>query len=118
MAEFTYSTRQVITRQRADELTGRIGKFSGKDKELALELKSGHTGAKIFRDISREFYENKGLKPSQWFGRKGILPASRPHQGLLDAFVPKRYQPSYLYIIDKLSQFPFSRGWQIGRAHV
>lgn len=112
MAEFTYSTRQVITRQRADELMGRIGKFSGKDKELALELKSGHTGAKIFRDISREFYENKGLKPSQWFGRKGILPASRPHQGLLDAFVPKRYQPSYLYIIDKLNQFPFSRGWR------
>ena len=33
------------------------------------------------------------------------------HQGLLDAFVPKQYQASYLYMIDKLNQFPFSSGW-------
>lgn len=42
---------------------------------------------------------------------KGLLPGSRVHKGLLDAFVPKAYQDSYLYIIDKLNQFPFSYGW-------
>ncbi|MCI9184405.1 MAG: DUF4132 domain-containing protein [Lachnospiraceae bacterium] len=106
MADYDYNTRQKITKGRSEELYRRIGKFAASDKDLALELKEKeNTAHKMFQDISRQFYARKDARPSRWFTQGGA------HQGLLDAFVPKRYQPSYLYIIDKLNQFPFTRGW-------
>ena len=29
----------------------------------------------------------------------------------MDGFVPKVFQESYLYVIDKMNRFPFPRGW-------
>lgn len=110
MAEFDYNTRQAISDRRKEELNRRIGKITGQDRELAQEL-AGQTGSgKKVDQIMRTFYE-KGSTPSGWFKKKGLLPGSRIHKGLLDAFVPKAYQESFLYIIDKLNRFPFSYGW-------
>lgn len=112
MVGFDYNTRRAVTLKRIQELEKRIEKLSGHDKELALEvagrLKDGknRTGR-----IAREFYANPDKKPSEWFGQKGLLPGSKVHKALLNAFVPSEYQESFLYIIDKLNQFPFSYGW-------
>lgn len=111
MEGFDYNTRRVITNRRKEELNQRIQKVSVQDRELALELagQNGANGEKVGQ-IVKTFYEEKKA-PSQWFKKKGILPGSRIHKGLLDAFVPSGYQESFLYIIDKLNQFPFSYGW-------
>ena len=29
----------------------------------------------------------------------------------MDAYVPRDMQPSFLYIVDKLNRFPYSKGW-------
>lgn len=112
MKAFDYNTRREITNRRKAELEQRIRKLSGNDKELALELleQPGRSGEQI-RKIANQFYENPAKKPSQWFEQRGLLPMTRVHKGLLDAFVPENYQESYLFIIDKLNQFPFSYGW-------
>ncbi len=113
MAEFDYNTRAAITSRLEEERKERIKKsgLSGSDLELAEEIcKQGWGGEKI-REISKEFYRDPGKKPSQWMKQKGKLLGKRIHQPLLDAFVPKAYQESFLYIIDKLNQFPFSKGW-------
>ena len=60
--------------------------------------------------IEQEFRAQKDQKPSDWFRQQQS--GARAHQGILDAFVPADYQDSYLYIIDKLNQYPFSYGWQ------
>ena len=87
MADYDYNTRQKITKGRSEELYKRIGKFAASDKDLALELKEKeNTAHKMFQDISRQFYARKDARPSRWFTQGGA------HQGLLDAFVPKRYQ--------------------------
>lgn len=113
MAEFDYNTRRAITKKREEELDKRIQKsgVSGHDKELAAEIRGREWNGKRITRIGQEFYHYPEKKPSQWMKQKGVLPESRPHQPLLDAFVPKKYQESYLFIIDKLNQFPFSRGW-------
>lgn len=112
MGEFDRNTRRVIADGRKKELERRIQKLSGNDRELALELvgQYGANGEKVGR-IAREFYAKKEKTPSQWFKQKGLLPGMGVHKGLLDAFVPEKYQESYLYIIDKLNRFPFSYGW-------
>lgn len=111
MAEFDNNTRKKITDGLKEESNRRIGKLSGQDRELAQELisQSYGGGAKVTR-IAKQFY-GTNQKPSQWFEKGGLLPGMRVHKGLLDAFVPEKYQKSYLYIIDKLNRFPFSRGW-------
>lgn len=113
MAGFDYNTRRAITKKREEELEKRIQKsrVSGNDRELAAEIRGREWNGKRMTRIGQEFYHDPGKKPSQWMKQKGLLPGSRPHQPLLDAFVPKKYQESYLYIIDKLNRFPFSRGW-------
>lgn len=112
MKVFDYNTRREITNRRKAELERRIQKLSGNDKELAQELlgQPGRSGEQI-RKIAKQFYANPEKKPSQWFEQKGLLPIMRVHKGLLDTFVPEKYQESYLLIIDKLNQFPFSYGW-------
>lgn len=113
MAEFDQNTRKEITERRRRELEQRMNKLSGQDLQLAKEVSdSYHAGGYEIRQIAREFYREKGKRPSQWFGRGSMLPGSRAHKGLLDTFVPANYQDSYLYMIDKLNCFPFSRGWQ------
>lgn len=109
MAEFDYNTRMAITNRRKEELNRRIERIAGQDRQLAREVAEQNGGEKTAQVI-KSFYE-KGSTPSGWFRKKGLLPGSRIHKGLLDAFVPKAYQDSYLYIIDKLNQFPFSYGW-------
>ncbi|MDE7249456.1 MAG: hypothetical protein K2N82_06110, partial [Lachnospiraceae bacterium] len=90
----------------------RIQKLSGQDKELAQEL-IGQSGSRreMVSQIAKQFYAQPEKKPSQWFNQRGLLPIVRVHKGLLDAFVPEKYQESFLYMIDKLNQFPFSHGW-------
>ncbi len=111
MAEFDTNTRQAVTKRRKEELNRRIAKISGQDKELAEELAAGYyDGREQVNRIAEEFYADGKKSPSDWFNRKGAL-GRRVHKNLLDAFVPEKYQASYLYIIDKLNRFPFSRGW-------
>ncbi len=111
MADFDYNTRSAITKRRQEELERRMRALSGEDRKLAQEIQSRSGGEQIGR-IAAQFRARKELTPSRWFLRKGFLPGSRVHKELLNAFVPKAYQASYLYIIDKLNQFPFSCGWQ------
>lgn len=112
MAEYDYNTRREISNRRKQELEKRIGKLSGQDRELAEELaKQGRAVGEQIDRIVNEFYGKEEKTPSQWFLQKGLLPGTRVHKGLLDAFVPENYQKSYLSIIDKLNQFPFSYGW-------
>lgn len=87
METFDYNTRRAVTDRRKEELNRRIRKISGQDRELALELagQSGSNGEKVGQ-IVRTFYEEKKT-PSQWFKKRGILPGSRVHKGLLDAFL-------------------------------
>jgi len=113
MAEYDYHTRAAITKRLEEEQKERMGRsgISGSDKELAEEIfKQAWFGERI-RAIEAEFYRDPGKKPSQWMKQKGKLPGRRVHQSLLNVFVPKAYQDSFLYIIDKLNQFPFTRGW-------
>ena len=112
MAEFDYGTRREISQKRKEELDQRIKKLSGQDKELAMELTEHTAGSNSqISKIAKDFYLNEEKTPSQWFLQKGLLPGTRVHKGLLDTFVPEKYQKSYLYIIDKLNRFPFSYGW-------
>ncbi|MCI8578857.1 MAG: DUF4132 domain-containing protein [Lachnospiraceae bacterium] len=112
MADYDGTSRLAIRKELERQLQKRIEKLSGHDRELAQALVKSQTEAdRLIGRIAGGFYGDKGKKPSQWFGQKGVLPMQRPHKALLDAFVPKGYQDSYLYIIDKLNQFPFSRGW-------
>lgn len=112
MAEFDYNTRREISKKQRAELDRRIEKLSGHDREIAKEIvEQGRNGGEQIDRIVNVFYAKEEKTPSQWFKQKGVLPGTRVHKGLLDAFVPEKYQESYLYIIDKLNQFPFSYGW-------
>lgn len=112
MADFDYTSRKVITNRRTEALNERLKKVSVEDKALAKEIAENDTryGNQITK-VQNEFMERKDLKPSRWFDKKGLILPRLVHQGLLDAFVPKERQASYLYIIDKLNQFPYSRGY-------
>lgn len=118
MAEFDYGTRREISQKRKEELDQRIKKLSGQDKELAMELTEHTAGSNSqISKIAKDFYLNEEKTPSQWFLQKGLLPGTRVHKGLLDTFVPEKYQKSYLYIIDKLNRFLFLRVEQKNGAH-
>lgn len=100
MAEYDGNTRARLEKARREERFKCIGRLAGSDKDLALELAGdyGVNGGNVSQAIS-EFYE--GLKPSAWFQGRDLL----------KIFVPEEYRSSFLYIIDKLNQFPFSYGW-------
>lgn len=115
-AEFNYNSRQNITKMRSEQLKERIRRLTGEDKKIAEALlKSGGRYCNVtdpgIREVAELFYQNPGMKPSEWFGKKGWLPGTRAHGGLLDAFVPREMQESFLYIVDKLNRFPYSIGW-------
>ena len=112
MAEFDYSTRQAISRQLREQREKRMQKLSAQGNALAQEILFGRNGGEQISQIIGQFRVQKEKKPSQWFTQQRTVPGSHSHRELLNAFVPKKYQDSYLYIIDKLNQFPFSRGWQ------
>ncbi len=113
MADFDYNTRKAISQRLEEEQKARIGRsgVSGGDLKLADEICGQAWGGEMIRKISEEFYRDPGKKPSQWMKQESGPFGKRIHQPLLDAFVPKAYQESFLYIIDKLNQFPFTRGW-------
>ena len=104
MGEYDYNTRLEITRKRDKDLEQRMkkAKLTGHDRELAREISNRELSGKNITKAGEEFYKNEEKKPSDWIRQKDQL---------LDVFVPKGFQDSYLYIIDKLNQFPFSRGW-------
>ena len=112
MADYDYSTRSKLRNKLENQLEKRINQnCTADDKQLAKEIQGGGYGEQYeqITSVEKEFRARSGLKPSDWFR----LPnGARAHQGLLDAFVPADYQDSYLYIIDKLNQYPFSYGWQ------
>lgn len=122
MAGLDYQARREITLKRTEQLKERIGKLSKHDKELALEIAGlRRTSANHIGRISQQFsgtdFSEGQKKPSDWFLQEGTIPGTRVHKGLLDVFVPQEYQQSYLYMIDKLNRFPFSRGWYRRAVH-
>ncbi len=105
MADFTYQTRRELTQRRKDAQRKRIEQYAGKDRKLVLETHDGYrVDDAAVAAMVRQFLKETAKKPSEWFLQRG-------KKGLLDVFVPKQFQESYLYIIDKLNQFPFSTGW-------
>ncbi|MCI8662407.1 MAG: DUF4132 domain-containing protein [Hungatella sp.] len=102
MAEYDGNTRARLEKARREERFKRIGKLSGRDKALALELAGDYgVNGKEVSEAVNEFYRSEGLKPSAWFGGRDLV----------KVFVPEEYRESFLYIIDKLNRFPFSNGW-------
>lgn len=112
MGEYDYGTRKAITDERKKNLHKRIRKYAKADQTFIEEdYYSYSLDKKQLAPIIREYENDPGKKPSEWFLQPGPKPGAGLHQGLLDAFVPQGCQASYLYIIDKLNQFPFSYGW-------
>lgn len=117
MADFDNNSRMAISQERKRKLKERMDSLSGDEKKLAEEivLINGphYTSDKtpVMDKVIREYYLNPDKTPSQLFAKKGGLFAKKYFGGLLDVFVPKKYQASYLYIIDKLNRFPYSAGW-------
>lgn len=113
MADFDYNSRRAIRNGLESNFEKRISKMAGKDKDLAHEIMGPYNGkGELVNKIIEIFNDHKDLKPSEWFNGEGEFSGAYAHKGLLDAFVPAKLQKSYLYIIDKLNQFPFSYGWQ------
>lgn len=110
MADFDLQTRKAISDRLREQRERRMQKLSAKERELAQEILYGANSGQRIDRIIELFRFRREIKPSQWFTGQGIVPGG--HKELLDVFVPAEYQESYLYIIDKLNQFPFSGGWQ------
>lgn len=107
--EFDYYSRQNITKERVENLRGRLEKVPESGSALAKEVMKAappynSRTTPVMDQIIGEYYQDGGSKPSELFSRQCAA-------GLLDVYVPKGLQPSYLYIIDKLNQFPYSKGW-------
>ncbi len=102
MADFDANTRAAINRKRQEEREKKIGKLDRADQQLARELMgmNPNRAGLITSEVGR-FYGDPSLTPSKWF---------QSHT-LMQAFVPREYEASFLHIIDKLNQFPFSYGW-------
>lgn len=117
MADFDNNSRMAVSQERKQKLKERINRLSGDEKKLAEEIvrMNGphHVSDKtpVMDKVIGEYYLNPDKTPSQLFAKKGGLFSKMYFGGLLDAFVPKKYQASYLYIIDKLNRFPYSTGW-------
>ncbi len=108
MASYDYRAVLAFEEQREKERKERIQRLSGPDKVLAEHIAEGKQIT--FRDLYGEDLRKADQKPSLWFCPDGNICSKGPHQALLDVFVPKDHQHSYLYIIDKLNRFPFTRG--------
>lgn len=102
MADYDYNTRAEISKKLDSEREQRILKLPKKEQELAREIAARYGKHTQIHKIAQLFYADKERKPSAWFGA---------HKKLLHAFLPDQYMKSFLSIIDKLNQFPFSRGW-------
>ena len=108
MADYTYQTRNAIRDRLNREQEERIGKLTGKEQLLARRIADGKW-PELWEELGRD-RERIYRKPSSWYHPEGLQRLISSHQALLDAFVPKAYQQSYLYIIDKLNRFPFTGG--------
>ena len=76
MAKYDYSTRREITIQREEQLKQRMKKVkvSGDDIKLAQEIGQPlYSRQEQIGQITRQFYNDKEKKPSEWFMQKGIL---------------------------------------------
>ena len=99
MGEYDRNTRAAIDQARRTERDRKLGKLSGQDKALALDILESR-GENISKAVA-QFYKNENLTPSQWFRGRGLV----------NFFVPEELTESFLYIVDKLNRFPFSSGW-------
>ena len=108
MADYTYQTRKAIRDRLNREQEERIGKLTGKEQRLARRIADGKW-PELWEELGRD-RERICRKPSSWYHPEGLQRLISSHQALLDVFVPKAYQQSYLYIIDKLNRFPFTGG--------
>ena len=63
MAEYYGNTRARLEKARREERFKRIGKLSGRDKALALELAGDYgVNGKEVSEAVNEFYRSEGLK--------------------------------------------------------
>ena len=111
MAEFDTHTRKVISDRLQEQRNKRIQKLSARERALAEEIIYQYYGSRKQIDhIAQQFRQQKDIKPSQWFcqhtweekkpfqwfGKRKDASGSYAHKELLDAFVPEKYQDSYL----------------------
>ena len=107
MGEYDAGTRMAIDRVRKEEREKRIGRLGKEDRLFAQEIMGNtKTRENLIGQVAAKFYQmpsddKGGSVPSGWFKK----------HGLMEAFVPREYRESFLYIIDKLNKFPFSWGW-------
>ena len=106
MADYDYQRRQAISERLNSERKEKIEKLSGREQILAQKIADGKW-PELLEELGEDCDRISG-KPSSWYEPKE---SACPHQALLDVFVPKAYQQSYLYIIDKLNRFPFTAGY-------
>ena len=106
MADYDYRSRQAISERLNSEQKEKIEKLSGREQILAQKIADGKW-PELLEELGEDCDRISG-KPSSWYEPKE---SACPHQALLDVFVPKAYQQSYLYIIDKLNRFPFTAGY-------
>nr|MDE6924789.1 hypothetical protein [Acetatifactor sp.] len=112
MADYDLQTRKAISDRLREQRDKRMQKLTAGERELAHEILYGANSGRQTDRIIELFRARREIKPSQWFTGQGAVPGGHGHKELLDVFVPAEYQESYLYIIDKLNQFPFSCGWR------
>lgn len=106
MADYDYRSRQAISERLNSERKEKIEKLSGREQILAQKIADGKW-PELLEELGEDCDRISG-KPSSWYEPKE---SACPYQALLDVFVPKAYQQSYLYIIDKLNRFPFTAGY-------
>ena len=80
-AEFNYNSRQNITKMRTERLKERIRRLTGQDKKIAeARVKSGgrycNTTDPGIREVVELFYQDPGMRPSGWFGKRGPGPTA------------------------------------------
>ena len=80
MGEYDRNTREAIDRARKAERDRRLGRMSGRDKELAVDLLGNGIGGKAISGAVTQFYKAEELTPSQWFGESGLLKFFVPPQ--------------------------------------
>lgn len=109
MANYDYRTRQAVRERLNAKREEKIRKLSGRDQVLAQKIADGKW-AELLEELSKD-QEQIRRNPSSWYRPEGTGKSACRHQAILDVFVPKAYQESYLFVIDKLNRFPFTNGW-------
>lgn len=102
MAEYNNITRTALARARVEERNAKIRHLPEWEQALVKELTAKGVYSDAVSGAVKEFLKQENKTPSQWLKEKAFV----------TALLPKEYQASFFYIIDKLNQFPFSSGWQ------